>query len=194
MSAPCAYADLPPKRLAASAPYLRMVNRRLLRLPSTEGWRGQLLGSYDFWAHLGYGKDTTQAPEEMWPQWLFGRPETLLLSAVCPLCGPLERPSIYRFQPARVALHFCRIRHAVRARWWCCSVYQVGAYSSSSSNDSKNASATISNCESSDFSPPLRGRAAPSNGRVNMVLPSRSLRFSSCGDLKAGGRDFTTLT
>src|SRR5262249_39869903 len=61
----CAYADLPPKRLAAFAPYLSMVNSRLFRLPSTEGWRGQLLGSYDFGAsirHLEYG---TQAPEEI---------------------------------------------------------------------------------------------------------------------------------
>jgi len=41
MSAPCAYADLPPKRLAAS---------QLFRLPSTEGWRGQLLSR-----HLEYG-------------------------------------------------------------------------------------------------------------------------------------------
>jgi len=58
VSAPCAYADLPPKRLAAFAPYLRMVNSRLFRLPSTEGWRGQLLGSYDFGRvsrHLEYG-------------------------------------------------------------------------------------------------------------------------------------------
>src|SRR5215469_1412463 len=51
----------------------------------------------------------------------------------------------------------------------------MGAYSSSSSNDSKNASATILNCESSNFSPPLRGRAFPSNGHETMLLPSRSL-------------------
>ena len=57
----------------------------------------------------------------------------------------------------RVALGFCRTRRAVRARWWCCLVYQIGAYSLSSSNNSKNASATILNCESSDFSPLRRG-------------------------------------
>jgi hypothetical protein len=80
------------------------------------------------------------------------------------------------------ALDSCRIRHAVRARLWCCSEYQTGAYSSSSSNDSKNASATILNCESSDFSPPLRGRAFPSNGHETMLLPSRCLGSLSCGD------------
>ena len=62
-----------------------------------------------------------------------------------------------RRRQSRVALDFCRTRRAVRARWWCCSVYQIGAYSLSSSNNSKNASATILNCESSDFSPPRRG-------------------------------------
>jgi len=72
----CAYADLPPKRLAAFAPYLSMVNSRLFRLPSTEGWRGQLLGSYDFGRTLGTGR-TQLKREEIWPQWLFGRLETL---------------------------------------------------------------------------------------------------------------------
>ena len=88
----------------------------------------------------------------------------------------------------RVALDFCRIRHAIRARWCCCSEYQMGAYSSSSSNDSKNASATILNCESSDFSPPLRGRAFPSNGHETMLLPSRSLGSLGCGDETGGWR------
>ena len=80
----------------------------------------------------------------------------------------------------------CRIRHAFRARLWCCSVYQIGAYSSSSSNDSENASATISNCESSDFLPPLRGRDFPSKGRGTILLPSHSLGSLCCGD-EAGG-------
>ena len=65
-------------------------------------------------------------------------------------------------------------------------MYQIGAYSSSSSNNSKNASATILNCESSDFSPPLRGRAFTSNGHGTMPLPSRSLSSLRCGD-KVGG-------
>ena len=80
----------------------------------------------------------------------------------------------------------CRIRQASRARLWCCSVYQTGAHTSSSSNDSKNASATILNCESSDFSPPIRGRDFPSKGSGTMLLPSRSFRFSRLRGLSGG--------
>src|SRR5262249_28024450 len=88
-----------------------------------------------------------------------------------------------------------RIRHAFRARLWCCSVYQIGAYSSSSSNDSKNASATILNCESSDFSPPLRGTAFWSKGHGTMLLPSRSLGFLRLRGLSRGPglTNFATL-
>jgi hypothetical protein len=67
-------------------------------------------------------------------------------------------------------------------------VYQTGAYSSSSSNNSKHASATILNCKSSDFSLPLRGRAFPSNGHGTMLLPSRSLGSLGCGDETGGWR------
>ena len=81
-----------------------------------------------------------------------------------------------------------RIRHAVRARWWCCSVYQIGAYSSSSSKNSKNASATILNCESSDFSPPLRGRAF----HRMAVGPCYSLHVLKFSTLRGLGRGLGT--
>jgi len=101
-------------------------------------------------------------------------------SALCLTCKAETRgavPSRARTTDwlAGFATHF-------RARLWCCSVYQIGAYSSSSSNNSKHASATNLNCESSDFSPPLRGRAFPSNGQGTMLLPSRSLGSLRCGD------------
>jgi DNA-binding CsgD family transcriptional regulator len=46
----------------------------------------------------------------------------------------------------------------------------------------KNASATMSNCATSDFSPPIRGRDFPLKGRGTMLLPSRSLGSLRCGD------------
>ena len=114
-------------------------------------------------------------------------------SALCLTCKAETRgavPSRARTTDwlAGFATHF-------RARLWCCSVYQIGAYALSSSNNSKNASATILNCESSAFSP-RRGRDFPSRCRGTiLLLPSTFSRFSTLRGLSggAGDREFATI-